>query len=382
MGDAVEASVQFRNKSDVNDDTVDTETDALSKLHNWEDDIVGGYLVIIFILALTLNALVIYTCLHNWKSLIMSDYYILNLAFSDVILPISAFPLPISSSFNHHWLYGKTGCVAYGFLGFFFGLVSITTLTLMGLTRYISICHPHINISSKRFIKNTILFTYAYSITWSSLPLTGWGSYSLESYGTSCTLQWDENRVFITLMSIFCISMPSVIMVISYTLIFHRSRSSHRTVRGSNTNTTKMSRKESYLIKITFAMCWGFMISWLPYAVVSMWTAYGDITMLPIRLTVGAVLLAKTSTVVNPVIYFLLSNKFRPLLIRSLNCRGIHLIFYKQRKKCDMNKATIPLMPVECTPRHESNPIHSSDTASNSESIAPKLLENFTTVDL
>jgi hypothetical protein len=47
MGDAVEASVQFRNKSDVNDDTVDTETDALSKLHNWEDDIVGGYLVII-----------------------------------------------------------------------------------------------------------------------------------------------------------------------------------------------------------------------------------------------------------------------------------------------------------------------------------------------
>ena len=34
------------------------------------------------------------------------------------------------------------GCKLYGFLGFFFGLVSITTLTIMGATRYISICHP------------------------------------------------------------------------------------------------------------------------------------------------------------------------------------------------------------------------------------------------
>lgn len=66
-------------------------------------------------------------------------------------------------------------------------------------------------------------------------------------------------------------------------------------------------------------MCWGFLISWMPYAVVSMWTAYGDASKLPVRLTVIAVLLAKTSTVVNPVIYFLLNNKFRPMMIRSLN---------------------------------------------------------------
>ena len=110
------------------------------------------------------------------------------------------------------------------------------------------------DISSKRFIKNTIVFIYVYSITWSSIPLiplTGLGSYSLESYGTSCTLQWDENRVFITLMSVFCISMPSVVMVITYTLILHRSRTSHRNVRGSNSTNTNMSRKESYLIKVT-----------------------------------------------------------------------------------------------------------------------------------
>ena len=73
---------------------------------------------------------------------------------------------------------------------------------------------------------------------------------------------------------------------------------------------------------MTFAMCWGFLVSWMPYAVVSMWTAYGDPTMLPTRLTVLAVLLAKTSTVINPTIYFMMSRKFRPMLTEALGGKG------------------------------------------------------------
>lgn len=71
---------------------------------------------------------------------------------------------------------------------------------------------------------------------------------------------------------------------------------------------------KSFLFQMTFAMCWGFLICWMPYAVVSTWTAYGDPTVLPTRITVMAVLLAKTSTVVNPVVYVMMSRKFRPML--------------------------------------------------------------------
>ena len=70
----------------------------------------------------------------------------------------------------------------------------------------------------------------------------------------------------------------------------------------------------TFSFQMTFAMCWGFLISWMPYAVVSIWTAYGDPTKLPTRMTVLAVLTAKSSTIVNPVIYVLMSKKFRPLL--------------------------------------------------------------------
>ena len=83
---------------------------------------------------------------------------------------------------------------------------------------------------------------------------------------------------------------------------------------------------------MTFAMCWGFLVSWMPYAVVSMWTAYGDPTMLPTRITVMAVLTAKTSTVINPTIYFMMSRKFRPMLAEVFrgNRRNSHSVFIEQ----------------------------------------------------
>ena len=56
----------------------------------------------------------------------------------------------------------------------------------------------------------------------------------------------------------------------------------------------------------------------MPYGVVSMWTAYGNSDILPHRVVVAAVLFAKSSTVVNPVIYFLMSKKFRPLILDSI----------------------------------------------------------------
>ena len=75
---------------------------------------------------------------------------------------------------------------------------------------------------------------------------------------------------------------------------------------------------------MTFAMCWGFLISWMPYAVVSMMAAYGASSILPIRAVLVSVLLAKSSTWVNPVIYFLLNKKFRPMFIRTVYARHLY----------------------------------------------------------
>ncbi|XP_053400647.1 melanopsin-B-like [Mercenaria mercenaria] len=173
-----EIYIKYKQRCTMNDSPFDSAYK--SRLSAWEDLVVGVYLLLIGILALGLNTLVIYTCLKHWRSLVLSDYYILSLACSDVILPLSSFPLAIISSLYHGWMFGDTGCKMYGFFGFFLGIGSITTVTVMGIMRYISICKPHIKITSRRCIIASTIFPYFYAFAWSFLRLKWFGSYRLE----------------------------------------------------------------------------------------------------------------------------------------------------------------------------------------------------------
>ncbi|KAK3083985.1 hypothetical protein FSP39_006294, partial [Pinctada imbricata] len=90
--------------------------------------------------SLMLNSLVIIICLKRRSHLVSSDYFIVNLAVCDLILSVIGLPFGITSSFTHKWLFGSYGCQAYGFMGFFCGVVSISTLAMMSFSRYINVC--------------------------------------------------------------------------------------------------------------------------------------------------------------------------------------------------------------------------------------------------
>ncbi|XP_052074030.1 opsin-5-like [Mytilus californianus] len=77
------------------------------------------------------------------KKLASCDYYILNLAIIDIIMPLIGFPLPIYSSFHHELAIGEYLCATYGFTGFFCGVVSISTLAAISLARYVQVCRKN-----------------------------------------------------------------------------------------------------------------------------------------------------------------------------------------------------------------------------------------------
>jgi len=56
------------------------------------------------------------------------------------------------------------------------------------------------DVDTQGWNQSLLVFPYAFAFVWSILPVTGWGAYSVEPYGTSCTLQWNENKLFITLV--------------------------------------------------------------------------------------------------------------------------------------------------------------------------------------
>jgi hypothetical protein len=66
-------------------------------------------------------------------------------------------------------------------------------------------------------------------------------------------------------------------------------------------------------IKVSFAVCGGFIFAWFPYACFSLWSAFGDTSAIPIWLTPLPVILAKTSIAYNPLIYVTLTDRYRYL---------------------------------------------------------------------
>lgn len=57
------------------------------------------------------------------------------------------------------------------------------------------------------------------------------------------------------------------------------------------------------LPQVAMLICAGFLIAWIPYAVVSVVSAFGEPDSVPIPVSVIPTLLAKSSAMYNPIIY-------------------------------------------------------------------------------
>ncbi|KAH0621792.1 hypothetical protein JD844_023424 [Phrynosoma platyrhinos] len=62
--------------------------------------------------------------------------------------------------------------------------------------------------------------------------------------------------------------------------------------------------------QVAMLICAGFLIAWIPYAVVSVWSAFGRPDSVPIKVSVIPTLLAKSAAMYNPVIYQVIGCKF------------------------------------------------------------------------
>ncbi len=69
--------------------------------------------------------------------------------------------------------------------------------------------------------------------------------------------------------------------------------------------------------QLSVAVCIGFLGAWSPYAAVAMWSAFGDATQVPPDAFALAAVLAKSSTIYNPMVYLLCKPNFRECLYRD-----------------------------------------------------------------
>ncbi|XP_030017023.1 opsin 7, group member a [Sphaeramia orbicularis] len=271
------------------------------------------------------NTTLLYVSYKKKHLLKPAEYFIINLAVSDLGLTLSLYPMAITSSFYHRWLYGKTVCSIYAFCGMLFGLCSLTTLTLLSMVCFVKVCCP---LYGNRFnsVHGCLLIASAwvYALLFASSPLAHWGEYGPEPYGTACCIDWrlsNEHptaRSFTVALFIFCYILPCCVIVASYTGILVTVHASRKTMEQHASRKTHMSSIQAIIVKLSVAVCIGFLAAWSPYAIVSMWAAFGQIESIPPLAFAMPAMFAKSSTIYNPVICLMLRPNFRRVMRRDL----------------------------------------------------------------
>ncbi|XP_026800452.3 opsin-5-like [Pangasianodon hypophthalmus] len=304
-----------------------------SKLSPAVDYGAGAFLLLIAILSIVGNFLVLLMAYKRSSQMKPAELLSVNLAVTDLGAAVSMYPLAVASSWNHSWLGGDATCIYYGWMGFFFGVASVATLTVMAVVRFtVSMTlQSHTEKITKRTVQVMLAGTWLYALLWAVFPLVGWGAYGPEPFGLSCTLAWAEMKEhspsFVISMFAMNLAMPALIIVCCYFGITLRLHLSYKSLENGNfiQNRVKMQRR---LMLIAVLISAGFIGCWTPYGIVSLWSIYSTSSITP-HVSMLPCLFAKTSTVYNPLIYYIFSKSFKQEVkqflhacIRSQACRG------------------------------------------------------------
>ncbi|XP_019956652.1 opsin 4xb isoform X1 [Paralichthys olivaceus] len=295
--------------------------------------IVALFVFVIGTLGITGNALVMFAFYSNKKLRNLPNYFIMNLAVSDFLMAFTQSPIFFINCLYKEWVFGEMGCKLYAFCGALFGIASMINLLAISIDRYMVITKPlqAIHWSSKRRTALAILMVWLYSLAWSLAPLVGWSSYIPEGLMTSCT--WDyvtytlANRSYTMMLCCFVFFIPLGIIFYCYLLMFLAIRKTGREVERLGTQVRKSTliqqksiKSEWKLAKIAFVVIVVYVLSWSPYACVTLisWAGHANI-LSPYSKAVPAII-AKASTIYNPFIYAIIHNKYRMTLAEKFPC--------------------------------------------------------------
>ncbi|XP_072542185.1 teleost multiple tissue opsin 2b [Salminus brasiliensis] len=244
---------------------------------------------------------------------------LLNISVSDMLVCMCGTTLSFASSIHGRWLLGRQGCMWYGFINSCFGIVSLISLVILSYDRYSTLTMYNKQGPDYRKPLLAVGGSWLYSVIWTVPPLLGWSSYGLEGAGTSCSVSWTEHspqsHAYIICLFVFCLALPVLVMVYSYGRLLYAVKQVGKIRKSA-------ARRREYhvlFMVITTVVC--YLLCWTPYSVVAIMATFGRPGIITPVASVVPSLLAKSSTVINPVIYILMNKQFYRCFLILFHCK-------------------------------------------------------------
>ncbi|KAM9804447.1 teleost multiple tissue opsin 2b [Neosynchiropus ocellatus] len=232
---------------------------------------------------------------------------LLNISVSDMLVCLFGTTLSFASSIRGRWLLGRSGCSWYGFINSCFGIVSLISLVVLSYDRYTTLTVYNKRGPNYRKPLLAVGGSWLYSLFWTVPPLLGWSRYDIEGAGTSCSVSWTvptaQSHAYIICLFTFCLGIPILVMIYCYSRLLWAVK------QVGKIRKTAARRREYHILFMVLTTAACYLICWMPYGVVAMMATFGPPNIISPVASVIPSLLAKSSTVINPLIYILMNKQ-------------------------------------------------------------------------
>ncbi|XP_029664628.1 pyrokinin-1 receptor-like isoform X2 [Formica exsecta] len=320
-----------------------------------------------------------------------TNYYLFSLAVSDLLLLISGLPPEMYYIWSHFpYVFGEAFCIIQSFAAETSANATVLTITAFTVERYVAICHPFISHTMSklsRAIKFVVVIwllalclavpqAIQFGITYDYVD----ESAVLDS--ARCSTRWKLIEHAFEISTILFFVLPMTIIIVLYILIAIKLRRSslltatdskrHRVPSGLNQDNGRgKTNAQRNVIRMLIAVVVAFFICWAPFHAQRLLAVYAQSTtsepgdalvIIYTTLTYVSGVFYYLSTTVNPLLYNIMSNKFREAFKSMLSKNCV--------RKCSSHRSSLRQPTYSSLSRYQRSMKHRFDGVQHSPSIS------------
>ncbi|XP_034949889.1 pyrokinin-1 receptor-like [Chelonus insularis] len=280
-----------------------------------------------------------------------TNYYLFSLAVSDLLLLFSGLPAEVYLVWSKYpYIFGEGFCILRGLAAECSTNASVLTITAFTIERYVAICHPFLSQTMSKLSRaiKLILFIWLISLCFAIPQALQFGIIAHPHISPDlvvCTLKTFVIKHSFELSTFLFFVIPMTLITVLYSMIGLKLRKSNamkkRNIENqgirklpnsknrrceSRHSTGKSSRR---VLKMLVAVVVAFFICWAPFHVQRLIAIYGTgsdhvtskskwMEFLYLLFTYISGVLYYISTTINPILYNIMSNKFRAAFKETL----------------------------------------------------------------
>ncbi|XP_061101991.1 tachykinin receptor 3a isoform X2 [Conger conger] len=262
------------------------------------------------------NLIVIWIILAHKRMRTVTNYFLLNLAFSDASM--AAFNTLINFIYAAHgeWYFGESYCKFHNFFPVTAVFASIYSMTAIAVDRYMAIIHPLKPRLSATATKVVIICIWVLAVVL-AFPLCFYSTIKKIPRRTLCYVAWphpaEDPFMYHIIVTVLVYILPLVVMGITYTMVGITLWGGE--IPGDSVdNYHGQLRAKRKVVKMMIIVVVTFAICWLPYHIyfiitgVNKWLNKWKYIQ---QVYLSVLWLAMSSTMYNPIIYCCLNSRFR-----------------------------------------------------------------------